>query len=134
MILLVEDNPGDVVLFTEMLRGSGWSVEVDVAQDGEEALSKLRRAARDNACYEAMILDLNLPKIGGFEVLEQIRADAVCPAMMRLVLSSSALEADQSRARALGADEYFVKPSEFLAYDTLLQSIRTTIQAGRKPS
>lgn len=131
MILLVEDNPGDVVLFTEMLRSSDWSVDVDVAQDGESALTKLQQAAQQNACYDAVVLDLNLPKIGGFEVLERIRADQVCPAMMRLVLSSSALEVDQARARALGADAYFVKPSEFLAYDDLLRAIRSAIETGR---
>lgn len=134
MILLVEDNPGDVMLFTEMMQASSWIMPVEVAQDGEEALTKLQQAMAGHACFDAIVLDLNLPRVGGFEVLERLQSDALCPDMVRIILSSSALAEDQSRAHQLGADGYFVKPHDFSAYGELLSAIKTTVESGRQAS
>ena len=74
-ILLVEDNPGDVLLFRKALRREGIDLLLEIATDGVEALERLSRT--DLAAPDLLLLDLNMPRISGIEVLRQLRLDPV---------------------------------------------------------
>jgi DNA-binding response OmpR family regulator len=106
-ILLVEDNPADVLLVREAIRTSPIDADVMIAYDGEQALSLLED---QNVAPDAIVLDLNLPGMDGFSVLEKYRPKDHPPVM---VLTSSDRSEDRKRALDLGAHDYVVKPPSF---------------------
>ena len=116
-ILLVEDDPKDVELTLTGLAEYNLANEVVVAHDGEEALDYLyRRGAyenRSNGNPAVVLLDLKLPKINGFEVLEKIRADESLRFLPVVVLTSSHEERDLVASYKLGVNAYVVKPVDF---------------------
>jgi CheY-like chemotaxis protein len=116
-ILLVEDDPKDVELTLTGLAEYNLANEVVVARDGEDALDYLyRRGAyekRTNGNPAVMLLDLKLPKINGFEVLEKIRADESLKLLPVVVLTSSHEERDLVASYKLGVNAYVVKPVDF---------------------
>ncbi len=117
-ILLVEDNPDDEELTLMGLKNSGIVNEIHVARDGEEALHFLfaegKYEDRDPAEVPALILlDLRLPKLSGFEVLERIRANPVTKYIPVVILTSSNEEEDLVAGYKLGANSYVRKPVEF---------------------
>jgi two-component system, chemotaxis family, response regulator Rcp1 len=105
-ILLVEDNPGDVRLVRESLRESGLPHRLAVAMDGVEALERLRGPERP----DVMLLDLNLPRKDGREVLAEVKSDPGLRSIPVVVLSSSDAQDDVSAAYALHANCYVTKP------------------------
>jgi CheY-like chemotaxis protein len=105
-ILLVEDNPADARLTREILAVAG--VELAVARDGVEALSALRSA--DAALPDLVLLDLNLPRMGGLEVLAEVKADPVLSSVPVVVLTTSRADRDVRRAYELHANAYVAKP------------------------
>lgn len=113
-ILIVEDNPGDVGLLRALLSELTMDIEASVAKDGQEALRYLRREGpfADVKRPDMVILDLNLPKQSGFEVLTTLRADPGLRSLPVVVLSSSDLEDDVSRAYDAGANAYLVKSGD----------------------
>lgn len=118
LILLVEDNSSDEELAIMAFRKCGVPVTVDVAHDGVEALDYAfgtgRHANRAGAALPAVVLlDLNLPKLDGFEVLTRLRADARTKTLPVVVLTSSIQEEDVRRAYGLGANGYVRKPIEY---------------------
>jgi len=125
-ILLVEDNPGDVSLCEEALQESKMANTLHVAQDGEEALSFLRRVGdyRDAPRPDLILLDLNLPKIDGREVLEQIKGDAKYSDIPVVVLSSSAADADIENSYKMHANCYVVKPLDFQQFVNIVRNIQ----------
>jgi CheY-like chemotaxis protein len=115
-LLLVEDNPGDVMLVRHILEPL--SYQIHVLSDAEAALAYLRSVGTATVpCPAAVLLDLNLPLGDGFEVLEAF------PGFSRsypvLVMTSSHRAEDRTRAVALGAAGYFIKPSDFDEYHHL---------------
>ena len=116
-ILLVEDDPKDVELTLTGLAEYHLANEVVVARDGEEALDYLYRRGshqkRANGNTAVMLLDLKLPKVNGFEVLQQIRADESLKMMPVVVLTSSHEERDLVQSYKLGVNAYVVKPVDF---------------------
>ena len=116
-ILLVEDDPKDVELTLTGLSEYNLANEVVVARDGEEALDYLYRrgdfASRANGNPAVMLLDLKLPKINGFEVLEQVRAEENLKMIPVVVLTSSHEERDLVASYKLGVNAYVVKPVDF---------------------
>ena len=116
-ILLVEDDPKDAELTLTGLAEYNLANEVDVVRDGEEALDYLYRRrshhSRPNGNPAVLLLDLKLPKIDGFEVLEQIRADAKLSMIPVVILTSSHEERDLVRSYELGVNAYVVKPVDF---------------------
>ena len=117
-ILLVEDNPDDEELTLMGLKQSGVMNEIFVVRDGEEALHFLfaegQYKERDPANLPAVILlDLKLPKLNGFEVLERIRANAVTKCVPVVILTSSSEEEDVVSGYKLGANSFVRKPVEF---------------------
>jgi CheY-like chemotaxis protein len=116
-ILLVEDDPKDVELTLTGLGEYNLANEVVVAHDGEEALDYLFRrgkyASRPNGNPAVMLLDLKLPKLNGFEVLEKVRADENLKMIPVVMLTSSHEEQDLVKSYKLGVNAYVVKPVDF---------------------
>lgn len=121
MILLVEDNPDDEELTLRALKQSRIANEIVVARDGREALDFLhgkgKYEGRDLERKPAVVLlDLKLPKIGGLEVLERMRADPASKLIPVVVLTSSSEDEDMLKSYRLGANSYVRKPVEFGAF------------------
>jgi CheY-like chemotaxis protein len=114
-ILLVEDSPGDVNLTREALRGARVANELNVVGDGEEALAYLRQEGPYAASPRPhlVLLDLNLPRKDGREVLEEMKNDPELMSIPVIVLTTSADEADILRAYQLHANSYVTKPVAF---------------------
>jgi len=116
-ILLAEDNPGDVLLLREALANSDINCELMVAEDGQKAIALLQAVAADvTRLPDLIILDVNLPKHNGGEVLAQVRGDPAFSLVPVLMLTSSASPADQATASRLGANLYIQKPSDLDAF------------------
>ena len=113
-MLLVEDNPGDVRLMREAFLETGSRSRLHVAADGAEAMRFLRGEGRhaDAVRPDVIILDLNLPGMGGREVLAAVKADPHLRHIPVVVLSSSAAEEDIVAAYGLHANCYVTKPAD----------------------
>jgi two-component system response regulator len=118
IILLVEDNPNDEALTLRAFRKSGITNVVVVVRDGAEALDYLFGSGtfdgRDSRKLPSVILmDLNLPKIGGLEVVRRVRADMRTALVPIVILTSSDEEEDRLKGYESGANSYVRKPVEF---------------------
>jgi CheY-like chemotaxis protein len=121
-IVLVEDNPADVVLARMTLDAlrkdeEQCSYELTVLSDGALAVAYFNDESRPRP--DLVILDLNLPKVSGFEVLERIRKQAMYQDLEVIILSSSDAPSDRERAQKLGVREYFHKPGSLPGYQEL---------------
>jgi len=121
VILLIEDNENDELLTVRALSKAQIANEIVVTRDGEEALAYLfgtgAYAGRDTTALPTLaLLDLNLPKIGGLDVLRRIRADARTKYLPVVVLTSSGEESDRIQSYDLGANAYVRKPVDFAAF------------------
>jgi DNA-binding response OmpR family regulator len=133
-ILLVEDNPADVLMVREGIRMASVKADVLIAYDGEQAL---RFLTEFNFKPDFILLDLNLPKFNGFAILQQYRAHGGPPI---IVLTGSENPADRARAMELGVSEYIIKPTSFEAF---IEAVRDAVDrwgkntaaanAGKKP-
>lgn len=115
-ILLVEDNPGDARLTFEALKSSGTSTNhIHHVNDGEQALRFLRKQAPYTSVPtpDVVLLDLNLPRKNGREVLTDVKADPTLRSIPIVVLTTSSARDDINSCYALGANAYIVKPVEF---------------------
>ncbi len=124
-LLLAEDNLPDALLVREAIGDENLPVEVHTAPDGERALEFIARAEldQDAPCPDIFLLDLNLPRVDGFEILRRIRASGKCKNVPVLIVSSSDSPADRAEAARLGAG-YFRKPvsySEFVKVGPFLR-------------
>jgi len=124
-VLLVEDSPGDVRLMQEVFRVANNLVRLHVASDGVEAMAFLRQWGDHANCPrpDLILLDLNLPKMGGLEVLEQIKADEGLKTIPTVILTISDAEADIARGYRLQANCYLRKPVHLEAFEMLVKSI-----------
>jgi two-component system, chemotaxis family, response regulator Rcp1 len=124
-VLLVEDNPGDVRLTQEAFRDANRSIHVHVACDGVEAMAFLRRegAYADVPRPDLILLDLNLPKMDGREVLAHIKADDGLKMIPTVILTTSEAEADISKSYQLQANCYLSKPVQLDAFENVVKSI-----------
>ena len=128
-ILLVEDNPDDEALTLRAFKKSNITNEVVVMRDGAEALAYLFPGDGDGGgdgdalpCPGLVLLDLNLPKVGGLEVLRQMRADERTQLIPVVVLTSSKLEEDILDSYRNGANAYVRKPVRFSEF---AEAVRT---------
>jgi CheY-like chemotaxis protein len=124
-ILLVEDNPGDVRLTREALREFKVNNVMEVATDGVAALAHLRRegALADKARPDLILLDLNLPKKSGIEVLAEIKSDADLKRIPVVILTTSGAEQDVVKSYNLHANCYITKPVDLEQFVTVVRSI-----------
>ncbi|WP_224332162.1 response regulator [Haloprofundus halobius] len=126
-ILLVEDNPGDVRLTEEVFREGQIDNTLHVATDGVEALDFLfkRGEHADAPCPDIVLLDLNLPRKNGDEVLEEIRNDADLSKLPVIVLTSSEAESDVAKSYELHANAYLTKPVNPMEFIETIQSFNS---------
>jgi len=117
-ILAVEDNPADVELLRLALRTAMIDFDLIVIDDGGEALSYVRQEGRFEGTLapDLAILDLNLPKNDGFEVLEEMRSNAAFQAVPVIVLSSSSWPRERARLEGLRVGRYLTKPADLDQY------------------
>jgi CheY-like chemotaxis protein len=109
-ILLAEDNPADVYLIREALKEHGIGCTMQTASDGKDVLALL--ASREGTCSpDLIILDLNLPRHDGIEILQKVRSTAATAKVPVVVLTSSDSPRDRQTANGLGATRYVRKPS-----------------------
>jgi CheY-like chemotaxis protein len=124
-VLLVEDSPGDVRLTKEAFRDANSSIHLHVVSDGVEAMAFLRREG-DHARAprpDLILLDLNLPKMDGREVLANIKQDAGLKTIPTVILTTSEAEADILKSYQLQANCYLSKPAQLDAFESLVKSI-----------
>jgi two-component system response regulator len=114
-ILLVDDNPDDVAIAKRAFTKSQIHNKVFVTEDGEEAIKFLRKEGKYKDVPNAglVILDLNMPKVDGFEVLKVIKNDENLKSIPVIVLTSSSRPEDIERAYKLGCNSFIVKPASF---------------------
>lgn len=124
-ILLVEDNPGDVRLTIEGLKEGKVKNNLHVVGDGVEALAFLRKEGKygDAVCPDLILLDWNLPKKNGREVLEEIKEDEVLRHIPVVVLTTSKAEQDILKAYSLHANCYITKPVDLDQFIAVVESI-----------
>ena len=136
-VLLVEDNEADVRLTREALREAGDGVRLSTVGDGEQALAFLRREAgfAEAPRPDLVLLDLNLPRKNGTEVLAEMRADERLACIPVIVLTSSAAQQDVEACYARGANAFVVKPHDLDAFMDLIGAIRSFwLDVARLPS
>jgi chemotaxis family two-component system response regulator Rcp1 len=124
-ILMVEDNPGDVRLTKEALKDAKVSNTLRVVEDGAAALDYLHRRGvhADAPRPDLILLDLNLPKKNGREVLEEVKQDANLKSIPVVILTTSQAEEDVVRAYSLHANCYITKPVDFTQFAKIVRTI-----------
>jgi chemotaxis family two-component system response regulator Rcp1 len=124
-ILLVEDNYGDVLLTREACEHPAVNIQLTVASDGEDALTLLRgeRPGLETYRPDFILLDLNLPRMDGRELLSIIKTDPALRRIPVIVLTSSRAEIDILRSYDLKANSYVVKPVEFDRLQEVIASL-----------
>jgi two-component system, chemotaxis family, response regulator Rcp1 len=124
-VLLVEDSPGDVRLTQEAFRDANMSIHLHVAVDGVEAMAFLRNEGKfaDAPRPHLILLDLNLPRMDGREVLAHIKADPDLRSIPTVILTTSESESDIANSYQLQANCYLSKPVQLDAFESLVRSI-----------
>lgn len=124
-ILLVEDNPGDVDLTREALDASGREFDLHVAEDGARAIEYLDRKSDRLASQtpDLILLDLNLPRLDGRQVLAHIKGTDRLKKVPVVILTSSDAENDVLKSYELGANSYVMKPSNLKDYRSTVQGV-----------
>jgi chemotaxis family two-component system response regulator Rcp1 len=137
-VLLVEDSPGDIRLMQEVFRTVNQLIHLQVASDGMEAMAILRQWGEYANCPrpDLILLDLNLPKMDGREVLALIKEDESLKTIPTVVLTMSDLEADIENSYLHKANCYLRKPVDLVAFENLVKSINdfwlTKVKLPRK--
>ena len=129
-LLLIEDNPGDVDLLRRALAGAGLDCRLTVIDDGAEALAHFRRNAAAPV-PDLAIVDLNLPKHGGLEIIEQMRANPAFAAVPVVILSSSSSPRDRSKIENFQIRRYIVKPPDLEEFMRIGWQIRELLMENR---
>lgn len=124
-ILLAEDDDNDVRITRRAIKKGKLAATIDVARDGQEALDVLFRRPpfADAARPDLVLLDINLPKINGVEVLRTVKRDPVLQSIPVLMLTTSARQDDVTTAYALGANTYICKPIRFARFVEVIRDV-----------
>jgi chemotaxis family two-component system response regulator Rcp1 len=124
-VLLVEDNPGDVRLTLETFRDANKSVRLHLAADGVEAMAFLRRQGAHVLAPRPVLilLDLNLPRMDGREVLAEVKGDIDLKTIAIVILTTSDTESDITRSYQLQANCYLTKPVRLEEFESLVRSV-----------
>lgn len=126
-ILLVEDNEGDVILTKEAFEDAKFRNNLNIARDGEHALDYLfkRNGFEDAVRPHIILLDLNLPKLHGKDVLQEIKSDPELKRIPVIVLTSSEADKDVLESYNLNANCYVVKPIDAVKFMDVIQQIES---------
>ncbi len=125
ILLYVEDEDAAVFLFETTLRDLGYDIEFHRVADGEAAIGFLRKTGHyhDAPTPGLVLMDLNLPKLTGIQVLAAMQADETLRSIPVIIFTSSSLSADRRRSLALGASQYITKPSSL---DGFIEVVKDT--------
>ena len=131
-ILLADDDPGDQILMRRALKFAGVTSRLFVVKDGEEALDYLLRRGNFHSEKEAplpdiLLLDLNMPKIDGRQVLTEITENPDCPKIPVIVLTTSTQDEDVRRSLSMGVKSYVTKPDTFDEYVDITVALATDL-------
>jgi two-component system, chemotaxis family, response regulator Rcp1 len=127
-ILLAEDSPADRRLMTEALLQHHIHHEMQVASDGEQALNAVRAAGNgDKPCPDLLIIDLNLPRVDGIQILRAFRQNEHCRNTPVLVLTSSSSPADRDQAEQFDGIYFMHKPFELDQFLAIGQTVRNLL-------
>lgn len=122
-ILLVEDNPGDVMLIREYFKSIPEKFQLTHLQDGEEAVNFFKNITDPDQAPHLVLLDLNLPKKSGMEVLDSIKRNERLRSIPVVMLTSSSLKDDIEKAYHFLANSYIVKPFDFDEFSSVIEGI-----------
>jgi len=128
-LLLVDDNNADLDLLRLALDEVGWQVRTTTAPNGRQAIDRLEAMAAAGTLPDLVVLDLNMPGVTGWELLDLMAVERFS-AVRRIVLTSSTSAADHARAIGSGAERCLVKPFDFTGLVELVDGIRRTIESG----
>jgi two-component system, chemotaxis family, response regulator Rcp1 len=131
-ILLAEDNPGDVFLVKRALDFYRINYELSLATNGEEAISLVHRAEGGDLTIDLMLVDLNLPRYDGGQVVAAARASTFLAGTPIIILTSSDSPYDRSRLFELGASLYFRKPADLMAFMEVGRLVQEVVSANDK--
>ena len=123
-ILLVEDNPGDVMSLQRSFRRISPETELSVARDAEAAIREL--SDRPRGAFGLLLLDINLPRMSGLELLRRLKSESWLSNTPMLILTTSDAPFDIKTGYASGADGYLVKPFDPAGYDRLVRFLIRT--------
>ena len=134
-ILIAEDSKADVFLIRKALETSGIDAQIHVADDGEKTVKFFEQADDDPAapCPDLILLDINMPRYKGGEILRRLRATARCKDALVVVVTSSDSQRDREDMEGFGADGYFRKPSEFSEFMKLGPLVRDLLARNETP-
>lgn len=136
-ILLVEDNELDIELARLVFEERGLEGEVAVARDGQEALDYLRREgpflARPGGEPALVLLDLNMPRVSGYQVLSAVKGDPELQHLPVVVFSTSTTASDREACARLGANDYVTKPASFETFLSTVRDLTLTYLQGVWP-
>lgn len=126
-ILLVEDNPGDIRLIEESLKQNKFLAELNILRDGEFVMDYLRKKGKygDAVTPDLILLDLNLPKVDGRQLLYEIKSDEELKIIPVIVLTSSGEEEDVLKSYKLNANCYISKPVDLESFVKVVKSIES---------
>ncbi|WP_307249151.1 response regulator [Catenuloplanes indicus] len=124
-ILVVDDDPGDVLMIEEALEASGSPKHVDVVSDGQEALQFLRREGKHAEATrpDLILLDLNMPRVDGRQVLAEVKSDERLRLIPIVVLTTSKADTDILSSYTLQANAYVTKPIDLDEFENVVRNI-----------
>jgi CheY-like chemotaxis protein len=139
VILVAEDDPNDLELLRHVVSDHGVEVNFQSAHDGEQVISYLRGESpfADRVIYpipDIVVLDLKMPRVNGFEVLEWLRQQPGLARIPVVVLSGSGLETDIEEAYRLGANTYFTKPGQLAELRKIIGTLIDYWRRSQRPS
>jgi two-component system, chemotaxis family, response regulator Rcp1 len=134
-ILVIEDSRGDVLLFEQALKSNKWHVELSVARDGVEAMACLLRTGKyaEAPTPDLILLDINLPKKDGLEVLAEVKGDLKLRRLPVVVMTTSSGPRDIGRACDLHANLCVTKPLEFQQFCRVIRFIEEWLELADLP-
>jgi len=134
-IWIAEDNPADVYLIEEALRRHAFPFRLATAGNGEDMLNMISSLDADasQACPDLFLIDLNLPRRSGAEVLAKLRQSSRCAQVPAIVITSSDSPQDRAKAQELGATFYFRKPADLEKFMTLGGVVRNFLEQATLP-
>ncbi|HEY1759853.1 MAG TPA: response regulator [Bryobacteraceae bacterium] len=133
-ILVADDSKSDVFLIREALRRSAIEAQIHVVDDGEKAIGFFEHADADPGapCPDLVLLDINIPRYRGGDILRHLRGSSRCAGAPVLIVTSSNSPHDRKEMESLGANGYFCKPSEFSEFMKLGPIVREML--ARNPN
>lgn len=122
-VLLIEDNPSQIMVLKEVLEESGVALDLEVKKDGESALAGLRGLEEERLRPDLIMLDLRLPGMDGHQVLRELKADEDLRIIPVIVLSTSQADEDVRRSYRMGANCYIVKPVDLDQFIEMIKAV-----------